>query len=1133
MSRQSWVQIISGVVLVLALVSSFSGSTLAQTPHPSIQDLKLGWWEQGELPVRLAPRDKPSADLASPLSVAGLADWSRIALQSFRDENWEIYIARGDGAQPVRLTVDPNSDVRPRLNRDATRVAFSSNRDGNYEIYTINADGLGEARLTLDGASDTSPSWSPDGKRIAFASNRDGNWEIYAINADGSAPVRLTIEGADDIAPAWSPDGGQIAWVRRDSLGNAVWMMNADGANPHALTSPLAYLQNPIWSPDGTRLAFDYDADGDYWNELAVINADGSGLHSVYDANGYLVDVWMGSWSPDGNWLLFSRVEYIVYQNQLYLNYVYVEQVPSAGGGASQLTSTRYDMMPDWRTMDITPPQSRVGNLPQYSRASGIAVQWLGADVGPAGIAGYDLQYRTGSTGAWTNWLTSTILTASVFSGAPGSTVYFRSRARDEAGNIEDWSPADGDAFTTLYTWRINGRVQDIRGEPIPGATVVAFPPTLYSLASQADGTYRGYLTAGENQVLTVDKPSYGDALAMTLDVITDTLVEHVLPPIDNLVQGGEFETGTLGDAWQLVGNPMPSLANAVRHTGNRAVVMGEPFALISTQVAFGSSDPELAIDNDRTIHLVGSLAQDGYHILYSRKPITGNWPITPMIVVTTTTFAEDIHIIPDQNGGIHLVWREFEPAYRSYSNVFYCHKLATTSACTPPENITGYNSLHLEYALSPKLALDRQGGLYLAWTTGASELKYTYRAPGGMWQSPVTIASSASLPNIAVDDLGQVHIVWCVPDPSGGFVNAVYSSKQPNGNWTSPVVIGHGSQWPSPSLAVGPEGTVHVVWIDGQGVFYAAKEPGHGWSTPVWLGTAQGISILYDVGVDEFGNGHVMLQDGSGPIVFMVKTLKGGWHRLAEWNTSVWALAFRVDRLGVAHVIGQPSSTVSPWEYLHHIQTQVAVEEANVGLSQVITIPTVIHQATLAFMHYTPTPLGGSELHATISDGVSTTLVISAATIHDNWKLAWGDLSAWSGQTVTLTVTLHQPAAAPFQSVYLDSIVLGSWLTPIINNVSPSHIKAKATALITITGDNFVAIPPGSLYTRGPMVRLNDIVLSDARWIYTTTLTATVPALPPGLYDLWVTNPDGQEGVRPSGLAVGEQVYLPILLKN
>src|SRR5206468_12056291 len=55
------------------------------------------------------------------------------------------------------------------------KIAFDSNRTGNYDIFTIEADGTGLTQLTHKDAADYSPAWSPDGTTIAFVSDRAGS----------------------------------------------------------------------------------------------------------------------------------------------------------------------------------------------------------------------------------------------------------------------------------------------------------------------------------------------------------------------------------------------------------------------------------------------------------------------------------------------------------------------------------------------------------------------------------------------------------------------------------------------------------------------------------------------------------------------------------------------------------------------------------------------------------------------------------------------------------------------------------------------------------------------------------------------------------------------------------------------
>ncbi len=74
----------------------------------------------------------------------------------------------------------------PTYSPDDIKIAFQSTRDGNDEIYIMNTDGSGQTNLTNNPAIDNLPTYSPDGIKIAFQSTRDGNDEIYIMNTDGS-----------------------------------------------------------------------------------------------------------------------------------------------------------------------------------------------------------------------------------------------------------------------------------------------------------------------------------------------------------------------------------------------------------------------------------------------------------------------------------------------------------------------------------------------------------------------------------------------------------------------------------------------------------------------------------------------------------------------------------------------------------------------------------------------------------------------------------------------------------------------------------------------------------------------------------------------------------------------------------
>ena len=72
------------------------------------------------------------------------------------------------------------------------KIAFETNRDGNEEIYSMNPDGSELVNLTQDPAFDRDPAWSPDGTRIAFVKGSEGHANIWVMDADGGNQTNLT-----------------------------------------------------------------------------------------------------------------------------------------------------------------------------------------------------------------------------------------------------------------------------------------------------------------------------------------------------------------------------------------------------------------------------------------------------------------------------------------------------------------------------------------------------------------------------------------------------------------------------------------------------------------------------------------------------------------------------------------------------------------------------------------------------------------------------------------------------------------------------------------------------------------------------------------------------------------------------
>ena len=91
----------------------------------------------------------------------------------------------------LRVTFKAAMDLWGAPSPDGERIAFESTRDANWEIYVTDADrsadlaGKDPKRLTTDTRADTFPAWSPDGTRIAFSRGGDGGG-IFTMDADGA-----------------------------------------------------------------------------------------------------------------------------------------------------------------------------------------------------------------------------------------------------------------------------------------------------------------------------------------------------------------------------------------------------------------------------------------------------------------------------------------------------------------------------------------------------------------------------------------------------------------------------------------------------------------------------------------------------------------------------------------------------------------------------------------------------------------------------------------------------------------------------------------------------------------------------------------------------------------------------------
>jgi Tol biopolymer transport system component len=260
----------------------------------------------------------------------------RIAFGQFTGPNvGDIFTMNPDGSDVRQLTFVGSSGGSAGLgdwSPDGNELVFAQQASPSApnQLWIMNSDGSNQ-HLLLDDPSynDYAPTFSPDGSLIVF--NRCPfnaaffQCAIYRVNADGTNLTSITtINSANhdiiDLEPVYSPDGRTIAFesLWRDGLIEAIYLMNADGSGLHSITPPRLGAHGANWSPDRINIVFSSNDTGPpngfvLSQEIWLIGTDDGGTTRLTFNN----NQWHGlntvphdlapSWSPAGDAIVFQR----------------------------------------------------------------------------------------------------------------------------------------------------------------------------------------------------------------------------------------------------------------------------------------------------------------------------------------------------------------------------------------------------------------------------------------------------------------------------------------------------------------------------------------------------------------------------------------------------------------------------------------------------------------------------------------------------------------------------------------------------------------------------------------------------------------------------------------------------------
>ena len=233
------------------------------------------------------------------------------------------------------------------------QIYFVSERDGFFNIWRTDPQGRSFTQVTShkdDGVSN--PSISPDGKTIIY----ENDFDLWTLDVPSGTPRKvvitmeldpkgnviefLTAEGRADgfsVSPTgdymavdfhgevvvvptdsalgekiqvtrspwrerfqqYSPDGKKIAYISDESKEEELWVFEIATGTRRKLTTHESTKSELLWAPGSTKIAIDAD------NRIFEVDVASGRMTEVAhnEAGGYT----LAEYSPDGNWLLYSR----------------------------------------------------------------------------------------------------------------------------------------------------------------------------------------------------------------------------------------------------------------------------------------------------------------------------------------------------------------------------------------------------------------------------------------------------------------------------------------------------------------------------------------------------------------------------------------------------------------------------------------------------------------------------------------------------------------------------------------------------------------------------------------------------------------------------------------------------------
>src|SRR5579864_8326913 len=298
------------------------------------------------------------------------------------------------------------------------------------------------------------------------------------------------------------------------------------------------------------------------------------------------------------------------------------------------------------------------------------------------------------------------------------------------------------------------------------------------------------------------------------------------------------------------------------------------------------SFTPQIAVDSNGAIYLAWEDdTATNSNILFSRSTDGGATFSTPVNLSKSSGFSFNPRIAIGGAGSVNVVWEDETP---SNTNIMFSHSTNAGATFGTPINLSNDSA----ESGSPQIAVDTAGDIYAVWEHDSLNLGifFSRSTDGGVTFSTPAVLSVSTLgsfsPQIALGPNGSIGVVWEDDVSLTSDISFSYSADH-GATFSFPQSLSyHTGNSVSPEVAIDLTGNIDVVWEnDSPGnfdVFFSrSADNGATFSTPQNLSHGSGDAQNPRIGLDAKGNINLVWDDNTppdfNPDIYFARSSDGG----------------------------------------------------------------------------------------------------------------------------------------------------------------------------------------------------------------------------------------------------------------